>query len=138
MDKRNNNLKHELDSFNSAKSLESIARNNLKMAGKNEILLILNADTSENGRKSKKEEKPVKEIDVESLDAELAAARTIEENKNTIWGKITAVFAFCMSVFHILTVYRPLGVIPQRGIHTAFAFTILFLSMPQDQLRYNR
>ena len=75
-------------------------------------------------------EKTAKEIDIESLDAELAAARTIEENKNTAWGKITAVFAFCMSVFHILTVYRPLGVIPQRGIHTAFAFTILFLSMP--------
>jgi len=40
--KRNVRLKSELNSFNSAKSLETIARNNLKMAGKNEILLIIN------------------------------------------------------------------------------------------------
>ena len=51
-------------------------------------------------------EKPVKEIDVESLDAELAAARKLEENKNTLYGKIAAVFALTMSVFHILTVFR--------------------------------
>jgi len=75
-------------------------------------------------------EKPVKEIDVESLDAELAAAREIEKNKNTFWGKLTALFALAMAIFHIVTVFYPLGVIPQRGIHTAFAFTILFLSMP--------
>ena len=75
-------------------------------------------------------EKKVKEIDVESLDAELAAAREIEKNKNTFWGKTTALFALAMSIFHIITVYFPLGVIPQRGVHTAFAFTILFLSMP--------
>ena len=72
----------------------------------------------------------VKEIDVESLDAELAAARKMEENKNTVFGKAAALFAFSMSVFHILTVFRQLDVIPQRGIHVAFAFTILFLSMP--------
>ena len=35
-------------------------------------------------------EKPVKEIDVESLDAELAAAKKIEESKNTLFGKIAA------------------------------------------------
>ena len=39
--------------------------------------------------------KPAKEIDVESLDAELAAAKKMEENKNTIFGKAAAVFAFC-------------------------------------------
>jgi len=76
------------------------------------------------------QEKKVKEIDVESLDAELAAARKLEEGKNTIFGKIAAVFAFSMSIFHILTVFRQLDVIPQRGIHVAFAFTVLFLSMP--------
>ena len=75
-------------------------------------------------------EKSVKEIDVESLDAELAAARKLEENKNTLFGKIAAVFALTMSIFHILTVFRQLDVIPQRGIHVAFAFTVLFLSMP--------
>ena len=76
------------------------------------------------------EEKKLKEIDVESLDSELAAAKKMEENKNTVYGKVAAVFAFSMSLFHILTVFRQLDVIPQRGIHVAFAFTILFLSMP--------
>ena len=33
-------------------------------------------------------------------------------------------------LFHILTVFRQLDVIPQRGIHVAFAFTILLLSQP--------
>lgn len=52
--KRNKNLKYELKSFNSAKSLETIARNNLKMAGPNEVLLIINAPTEiENGKKKK-------------------------------------------------------------------------------------
>ena len=77
-----------------------------------------------------KKEKTVREIDVNSLDADLAAARKLEESKKTIWGKIAVVFAFCMSVFHIVTVFYQLPVIPQRGIHVAFAFTILFLSMP--------
>ena len=75
-------------------------------------------------------EKDVKEIDIDSLDSELAAAKKLEENKNTVYGKVAAVFAFTMSLFHILTVFRQLDVIPQRGIHVAFAFTILFLSMP--------
>lgn len=75
-------------------------------------------------------EKTTKEIDVESLDADLEAARKMEENKNTVFGKITAAFALAMSIFHIVTVFKPLGVIPQRGIHTAFAFTILLLSSP--------
>lgn len=45
--KRNLLLKNELNSFNSAKSLESIARNNLKMAGQNEILLIINSENND-------------------------------------------------------------------------------------------
>ena len=82
------------------------------------------------GEEKMSKEKTVKEIDVESLDAELAAARKLEENKFTVFGRIAAVVAFAMSVFHILTVFRQLDVIPQRGIHVAFAFTVLFLSMP--------
>lgn len=39
---RNYNLRNEMQSFNSAKNLESIARNNLKMAGQDEILLVIN------------------------------------------------------------------------------------------------
>lgn len=38
--KRNNQLKTEIDNFSSSTSWESIARNNLKMAGDNEILII--------------------------------------------------------------------------------------------------
>ena len=35
-------LKEELDDFSSLKSLEAIARNNLKMAGDDEVLVIIN------------------------------------------------------------------------------------------------
>ena len=39
---KNKQLKSEIENFNSETTLESIARNNLKMAGKNEILVIIN------------------------------------------------------------------------------------------------
>ncbi|MGN0004683.1 MAG: hypothetical protein ACI37Z_01715 [Candidatus Gastranaerophilaceae bacterium] len=51
--KRNKNLKYELKSFNSAKSLEAIARNNLKMAGTNEVLLIINSPIETDKEKHK-------------------------------------------------------------------------------------
>ena len=38
----NQKLKEELNDFSSMKSLEAIARNNLKMAGKDEVLVIIN------------------------------------------------------------------------------------------------
>lgn len=56
--KKNNNLKYALESFNSSKSLESIARNNLKMAAENEILVVINSK-KEDTIKSQKE-KPEK------------------------------------------------------------------------------
>ena len=61
--KRNKNLKHELKSFNSAKSLEAIARNNLKMAGPNEVLLVINSpiDTENDKKKHKDKQKAEKE-----------------------------------------------------------------------------
>ena len=40
--KRNTSLKKEVENFNSMEKVESIARNNLKMAAKNEILVIIN------------------------------------------------------------------------------------------------
>lgn len=56
--KRNETLKEEIKNFSSASSLESIARNNLKMAGKDEVLVIINtaqeANPSKNGKKHKK------------------------------------------------------------------------------------
>lgn len=45
---RNKQLKSEIENFNSDMILESIARNNLKMAGKDEILIILNKPDSRN------------------------------------------------------------------------------------------
>ena len=44
---KNKQLKSEIQNFNSKTNLESIARNNLKMAGENEILLIINKPTEE-------------------------------------------------------------------------------------------
>ncbi len=38
----NRKLKEELEDFSSLKSLEAIARNNLKMAGEDEVLVIIN------------------------------------------------------------------------------------------------
>ena len=51
---KNKQLKSEIENFNSETNLESIARNNLKMAGENEILIIINKPT----------EKQLKEVNV--------------------------------------------------------------------------
>ncbi len=84
-------------------------------------------------------EKKAQEIDVNSLDADLAAAKKLDESKHTVFGKIAIVVAFCMALYHILKIFWAgwgfipdaiKGVIPERGIHVALAFTILFLSMP--------
>lgn len=55
---KNKQLKSELENFNSATTLESIARNNLKMAGENEILIIINKPTEEQ----------IKEVNVNNKD----------------------------------------------------------------------
>ena len=58
---KNEQLKSEIENFNSDATLESIARNNLKMAGKNEILLIINKPKEppviEDSKKDKKSKK---------------------------------------------------------------------------------
>lgn len=75
--------------------------------------------------------KKVKEIEVTSLDSELAAAKTIEEGKNSIFIKVASVVALLMTVFHVFTGYfGQLNYVSQRGFHLAFAISILFLSMP--------
>ena len=53
---KNKRLKNELDNFNSTNRVESIARNNLKMAGENEVLVIINTPDAENKPKTKKEQ----------------------------------------------------------------------------------
>lgn len=55
--KRNEELKQEIKNFSSTSSLESIARNNLKMAGDDEVLVIIN--TAEEANSDKKNDKKV-------------------------------------------------------------------------------
>lgn len=53
--RRNETLKQEIKNFSTASSLESIARNNLKMAGKDEVLVIINtAQEAKSDKKGKK------------------------------------------------------------------------------------
>ena len=53
--KKNKNLQYELQSYNTAKSLEAIARNNLKMAAKDEVLIIINQPNKEEDEQSSNE-----------------------------------------------------------------------------------
>ena len=55
--KRNEKLKQEIKNFSSASSLESIARNNLKMAGEDEVLVIINTAEEVNSDKNDKKNK---------------------------------------------------------------------------------
>jgi len=43
-------LKDQVDNFNSAKNSEAIARNNLKMAEGDEVLIIINKDNEETSK----------------------------------------------------------------------------------------
>lgn len=43
-EQRNKQLKDDISSFSAASSLEAIARNNLKMAGDDEVLVIINSN----------------------------------------------------------------------------------------------
>lgn len=53
--KRNKKLKEEIKNFSNASSLESIARNSLKMAGEDEVLVIINtAQEAKSTNKNKK------------------------------------------------------------------------------------
>ena len=52
--KKNLQLKNELENFNSDEILESIARNNLKMASKDEILIIINKSEEQEEIKEEK------------------------------------------------------------------------------------
>ncbi len=54
-ERTNKRLKTEIENFNSMQKVESIARNNLKMAGENEVLVIINTPKEEVKEKTKKE-----------------------------------------------------------------------------------
>jgi len=60
--KRNENLKEEIKNFSSASSFESIARNNLKMAGEDEVLVIINTAEEANADKKGKRAKSLRKI----------------------------------------------------------------------------
>lgn len=59
-EKRNEKLKQEIKNFSSASSLEAIARNNLKMAGQDEVLVIINTAEEANSDKNNKKPKHAK------------------------------------------------------------------------------
>ena len=54
---KNRRLKYELENFNSMQKVESIARNNLKMAAENEVLVIINTPKDEEVKPKTKKEK---------------------------------------------------------------------------------
>jgi len=58
---RNEKLKQEIKNFSSASSLEAIARNNLKMAGEDEVLVIINTAEEANSDKTVKKNKKNKD-----------------------------------------------------------------------------
>ena len=56
---KNKRLKSEIENFNSDMILESIARNNLKMAGEDEVLIIIN-NPNEKDTKDNQDDKTLK------------------------------------------------------------------------------
>lgn len=50
---QNRDLKKEIQAYSSAQNLEGIARNNLKMAAPNEIMIIINNPKTDNKKKNK-------------------------------------------------------------------------------------
>lgn len=54
---RNQDLKQDIKQFSSTTSLEGIARNNLKMAGEDEILVLINNNQPQNMNKKKNKKK---------------------------------------------------------------------------------
>lgn len=61
-EKRNEKLKQEIKNFSNASSLEAIARNNLKMAGQDEVLVIINTAEEANSDKNNKNPKHAKKL----------------------------------------------------------------------------
>ena len=71
------------------------------------------------------------EIDIASLDSDLAVLKAVEEGGADPFIKAASVFAILMSIFHLYTAqFGLLDAIGQRGTHMCFAITILLLTMP--------
>ncbi|MGN0018400.1 MAG: septum formation initiator family protein [Candidatus Gastranaerophilaceae bacterium] len=59
-EKKNKKLKQEIKEFSTTASLEAIARNNLKMAGEDEVLILINDNDEEQAvNKNKKKKKGI-------------------------------------------------------------------------------
>ncbi len=58
-EKKNRRLKQEIKDFSSVKSLEAIARNNLKMAGEDEVLILINDNKEEEENINNKKKKGI-------------------------------------------------------------------------------
>lgn len=54
---QNQELKQDIKSFSSTQSLEGIARNNLKMAGEDEVLILINNNQMQNTKNKKVKQK---------------------------------------------------------------------------------
>ena len=54
---QNQELKQDIKLFSSTSSLEGIARNNLKMAGEDEVLILINNNQKQNTKNKKKKHK---------------------------------------------------------------------------------
>ncbi len=75
--------------------------------------------------------KEVKEIDVTSLDSELAAAKTLEEGRGSLFIRLASIVSLLMGIFHVYTGYfGQLNYVSQRGFHLAFGITIVLLANP--------
>ncbi|HWP51745.1 MAG TPA: TRAP transporter permease [Clostridia bacterium] len=71
------------------------------------------------------------EIDIASLDSDLAVMKAVEEGSANPFIKAASVVAVLMSMFHLYTAqFGLLDAIGQRGTHMCFAITILLLTMP--------
>ncbi len=73
---KNQRLKDELENFNSIQKVESIARNNLKMAEDNEVLVIINSPKEDIRPKTKKEKV------IEFFEKNIASKFVQGENQN--------------------------------------------------------
>ena len=80
-------------------------------------------------------EKEYKEIDITSLDSELAAAKAVEDGRKDKFIKIATIVAIAMTIFHIYTGFFGLfDFVTQRGVHLSFALTLVLLTSSRTSL----
>lgn len=84
-----------------------------------------------NDARKETDDDAVPNLDLAAMDSETAMSMSVERRRHTLAGRVSLVMAFAMAVFHIYTGFFGLfDFITQRGVHMAFALTILILNMP--------